>query len=255
MPPDRRDERNRRGLGVGRLLRLIGAGHGRRRHGRPTVDAAGGPPWAGSQVGSGDGANFAHYPSTVEQVLAIDPEVQLRGLSQAAAARAPVPVEVHAGTAELLPAADASMHAVVFAMVRCSVPDQQAALAEAVRPSRHKAASPPAARRILRGSRSTLFASMDPIDRLLRTARILSEAAPRSQVRLGSLISARGSFRRPAPPPQGRARRPRGWFAPNVQRRMPHAPPARRGHPPRWNFAESAGSGGGRTAPTSLPSW
>lgn len=85
------------------------------------------------EVGAGDGANFAHYPATVERVLAIEPEPHLRVLANASVARAPVSVEIRAGTAELLPATDASVDAVVFAMVLCSVPDQQTALAEAVR--------------------------------------------------------------------------------------------------------------------------
>lgn len=85
------------------------------------------------EVGAGDGATFTHYPSTVERVLAIEPEPHLRVRAEHAAAKTPVPVDVRAGTAEQLPVAEASMDAVVFAMVLCSVKDQQAALSEAVR--------------------------------------------------------------------------------------------------------------------------
>ncbi|MEO3812231.1 methyltransferase domain-containing protein [Sphaerisporangium sp. B11E5] len=85
------------------------------------------------EVGAGDGADFAHYPPAVEQVLAIEPEPHLRARALVAAAGAPVPVEVRAGTAERLPAGDASVDTVVFALVLCSVADQAAALAEAVR--------------------------------------------------------------------------------------------------------------------------
>ncbi|BDZ44516.1 class I SAM-dependent methyltransferase [Naasia aerilata] len=82
------------------------------------------------EVGSGTGSNFAHYPDAVERVIAIEPDPYLRGLSQEAAARARVPVEVRDGIAEALPAADASADAVVASLVLCSVTDQQAALAE-----------------------------------------------------------------------------------------------------------------------------
>lgn len=85
------------------------------------------------EVGPGDGADFPHYPAEVEQVLAVEPEPWLRALAAHAAATAPVPVTVQAGTAEHLPAETGSMDAVVFAMVLCSLPDQAAALAEAKR--------------------------------------------------------------------------------------------------------------------------
>ena len=46
------------------------------------------------EVGAGTGTNFAFYPDTVEQVVAIEPEQRLVGLAREAAAAAPVPVEV-----------------------------------------------------------------------------------------------------------------------------------------------------------------
>jgi ubiquinone/menaquinone biosynthesis C-methylase UbiE len=85
------------------------------------------------EVGAGDGANFVHYPATVTGVVAVEPEPRLRALAETAATTAAVPVEVSAGLAAHLPVADQSMDAVIFALVLCSVPDQEAALAEAWR--------------------------------------------------------------------------------------------------------------------------
>jgi ubiquinone/menaquinone biosynthesis C-methylase UbiE len=82
------------------------------------------------EVGAGNGLNFAHYPSAVTEVLAVEPEPYLRGLAQAAAGQAPVPVRVVDGTADALPAPDAGMDAAVASLVLCSVPDQAHALAE-----------------------------------------------------------------------------------------------------------------------------
>jgi ubiquinone/menaquinone biosynthesis C-methylase UbiE len=82
------------------------------------------------EVGAGNGLNFAHYPPTVTEVLAMEPEPYLRGLTQAAASQAPVPVRVVDGTADALPAADASMDAAVASLVLCSVPNQARALTE-----------------------------------------------------------------------------------------------------------------------------
>lgn len=82
------------------------------------------------EVGAGGGANFRHYPDTVSRVVAIEPEPYLR---ERAAAVAGAGVEVFDGDAGTLPLPDASVDAVVFCLVLCSVPDAPAALAEAAR--------------------------------------------------------------------------------------------------------------------------
>jgi ubiquinone/menaquinone biosynthesis C-methylase UbiE len=85
------------------------------------------------EIGAGHGLNFTHYPRTVTQVVAVEPEPHLRRLAGRAAARAPVPVEVRDGTAEALPAGDGEFDAAVASLVLCSVPDQQVALREIAR--------------------------------------------------------------------------------------------------------------------------
>lgn len=82
------------------------------------------------EVGAGNGLNFGHYPAAVTEVLAVEPEPHLRNLAQVAAAGAPVPVTVVDGLADKLPAGDASLDAAIASLVLCSVPDQDAALAE-----------------------------------------------------------------------------------------------------------------------------
>lgn len=85
------------------------------------------------EVGAGTGVHFRHYPGSVSEVLAVEPEPDLREMAVTAAADAPVAVRVVDGTAEALPAADGSMDAGVAAGVLCSVPDPAAALAELAR--------------------------------------------------------------------------------------------------------------------------
>jgi ubiquinone/menaquinone biosynthesis C-methylase UbiE len=82
------------------------------------------------EIGAGNGLNFAHYPLTVTEVVAIEPEPTLRAIAQQAAADARVPVSVREGTADALPLADGEMDAAVASLVLCSVPDQTRALAE-----------------------------------------------------------------------------------------------------------------------------
>jgi SAM-dependent methyltransferase len=81
------------------------------------------------EIGAGNGLNFAHYPSTVERLVAVEPEPILRDAARAAAADAPVPIEVVDGVAERVPAGDDSFDAAVACLVLCTV-DAEAALAE-----------------------------------------------------------------------------------------------------------------------------
>jgi len=81
-------------------------------------------------IGAGTGASFGHYPATVTRVLAVEPEPRLRALAAAATQDAAVSIEVTGGMASALPAADVSYDAAVVSFVLCTVPDQDAALAE-----------------------------------------------------------------------------------------------------------------------------
>jgi len=85
------------------------------------------------EVGAGNGLNFAHYPATVSEVVAVEPEAYLRERAAERASAASVPIRVVDGTADALPLQDAEADAVVTSLVLCSVPDQASALAEARR--------------------------------------------------------------------------------------------------------------------------
>jgi ubiquinone/menaquinone biosynthesis C-methylase UbiE len=82
------------------------------------------------EVGIGNGLNFPHYPATVTEVLAIEPEPYLRHLALAAARQAPVPIRVVDGAAEALPAPDGVVDTVVASLVLCTVTGPDQALAE-----------------------------------------------------------------------------------------------------------------------------
>jgi ubiquinone/menaquinone biosynthesis C-methylase UbiE len=85
------------------------------------------------EVGAGSGANFAHYPSAVVEVVAVEPEAYMRRRAAAAAGRAPVTVTVVDGVGSRLPGKEASFDAGVAALVLCTVPDQANALGELFR--------------------------------------------------------------------------------------------------------------------------
>jgi SAM-dependent methyltransferase len=82
------------------------------------------------EVGAGNGGNFAHYPTSVTEVVAVEPEPYLRARAEEAAAAAAVPVSVVDGVSTAIPLPDESVDAGVASLVLCSVPDQAAALAE-----------------------------------------------------------------------------------------------------------------------------
>ncbi|MBT2385258.1 class I SAM-dependent methyltransferase [Streptomyces sp. ISL-11] len=82
------------------------------------------------EIGAGNGLNFTHYPGTVSEVVAIEPERRLRRLAVEAAVRAGVPVDVVPGTAEALPVKSEAFDAAVVSLVLCSVRDVRRTLAE-----------------------------------------------------------------------------------------------------------------------------
>ncbi|MGY1593584.1 class I SAM-dependent methyltransferase [Geodermatophilus sp. SYSU D00708] len=82
------------------------------------------------EVGAGTGANFAHFPASVTEVVAVEPEAYLRARAAEAARHARVPVTVVDGVADRLPAGDAEFDAAVVTLVLCSVPDPDGALRE-----------------------------------------------------------------------------------------------------------------------------
>jgi SAM-dependent methyltransferase len=74
------------------------------------------------EVGAGTGTNFALYPDTVTEVVAVEPEHRLAVQAQEAAAAAAVPVRVSTNPVEQF--ADAEpFDAVVCSLVLCSVDD------------------------------------------------------------------------------------------------------------------------------------
>jgi ubiquinone/menaquinone biosynthesis C-methylase UbiE len=81
-------------------------------------------------VGAGDGRSFEHYPPTVTEVLAVEPDPNARAKAAERAESMAVPVEIVEGVAEALPAEDESFDAAVVMGLLCSVPDPAAALAE-----------------------------------------------------------------------------------------------------------------------------
>jgi SAM-dependent methyltransferase len=82
------------------------------------------------EVGAGNGMNFAHYPATVDEVVALEPEPYLREKAEAAARSAPVGVTVRDGVAHPLPLEDDSFDVAVASLVLCSVPEPDDAIAE-----------------------------------------------------------------------------------------------------------------------------
>ncbi len=90
-------------------------------------------------VGAGSGANFRHYPTSVNEVVAVEPELYLRERAERAARTTSVSVSVAYGDADCLPGEAESFDAGVVALVLCTVPDQQSALAELYRGRREPA--------------------------------------------------------------------------------------------------------------------
>jgi protein-L-isoaspartate O-methyltransferase len=85
------------------------------------------------EIGAGTGTNFALYPPTVTEVVAIEPERRLAVLAREAAANARVPVSVSTDTVERYAAsAGEPFDAVVCSLVLCSIADPDDVLRQLV---------------------------------------------------------------------------------------------------------------------------
>ncbi|WP_030544769.1 class I SAM-dependent methyltransferase [Streptomyces albus] len=171
-----------------------------------------------AEIGAGNGLNFAHYPSGVTRVVAVEPEPRLRRLAAAAARNAAVPVDVMPGTAEELPLADGHFDAAVASLVLCSVRDLPRSLAEIRRVLRpggelrfyeHGRAGRPAADRVQRALDRTVWPVLfggchTGRDTLAAIAAAGFEIGPHRRLR----VPARGLPMPCSPHVLGTARRP-----------------------------------------------
>jgi ubiquinone/menaquinone biosynthesis C-methylase UbiE len=82
------------------------------------------------EIGAGNGMNFRHYPTTVDEVVALEPEPYLRARAEEAAREAAVTVSVRDAVADELPLDEGTVDTAVASLVLCTVPDPPRALAE-----------------------------------------------------------------------------------------------------------------------------
>ena len=82
------------------------------------------------EVGFGTGMNLQYYPSTVQRIEAIDPDLDLDRFSQPRIAASQIAVDFHHLDAEHLPFEDQRFDTVVSTLTLCSIPDVVHALGE-----------------------------------------------------------------------------------------------------------------------------
>jgi ubiquinone/menaquinone biosynthesis C-methylase UbiE len=82
------------------------------------------------EIGAGNGMNFQHYPTGVDEVVALEPEAYLRDKAEETARDASVRVTVRNGLADPLPLQDSEFDAAIACLVLCTVPEPGRALSE-----------------------------------------------------------------------------------------------------------------------------
>lgn len=85
------------------------------------------------EIGAGTGLNLAHYPDAVTRLVLTEPDRHMRLRLQQRVDSAARTAEIVDAPVERLPFQDATFDTAVVTFVLCSVPDQQAALAETSR--------------------------------------------------------------------------------------------------------------------------
>jgi SAM-dependent methyltransferase len=84
-------------------------------------------------LGAGTGANLGLYPDSVTELVLAEPDPHMLRKLHSKAEQAGVEAEIVEAGAESLPFEDSSFDTAVFTLVLCTVPDPDAALAEAAR--------------------------------------------------------------------------------------------------------------------------
>jgi ubiquinone/menaquinone biosynthesis C-methylase UbiE len=82
------------------------------------------------EIGAGTGWSFPHYPDTVEEVAALEPDEGMAARASRRAGESECRITLVRGSAEDLPFEDGSFDWVVSMLVLCTVRDPVAALAE-----------------------------------------------------------------------------------------------------------------------------
>jgi ubiquinone/menaquinone biosynthesis C-methylase UbiE len=82
------------------------------------------------EIGFGSGLNLRHYPSTVESLVAVEPNDGMHARARPRIEASRFPVEVIRGTAEQLPLADAGFDTAVSTLTLCTVAEPARVLAE-----------------------------------------------------------------------------------------------------------------------------
>ena len=82
------------------------------------------------EIGFGSGLNVDHYPSTVEQVLAVEPSAKAFRIAQRRIESSPVLIELVGLDGQLIPLPDDSCDDALCTFALCTIPDVDAALAE-----------------------------------------------------------------------------------------------------------------------------
>lgn len=85
------------------------------------------------EIGAGTGANLDLYPAAAHHLVLVEPDRHMRRRLEPRAHAAAPAVEVVAAPAEALPFEDGEFDTAVFTLALCTVPDVDAALAEAAR--------------------------------------------------------------------------------------------------------------------------
>jgi len=82
------------------------------------------------EIGFGSGLNLPHYPATVQQITAVDPNSGMQRRAQRRIKHSDIHVELLETSGEQLPLADNSIDCVVTTFTLCSVADPTKTLAE-----------------------------------------------------------------------------------------------------------------------------